>query len=97
MYNPQKPTKWGLRLYVIADSTIRYVCGLVPYYGSTTTKQLIQAEFIFTSRIVLELISKVQDIRNEKVYHLHTDRFYTNIDLPQELFKRKVHLTGTII
>jgi hypothetical protein len=63
MYNPQKPTKWGLRIYVIADTTIRYVCGLDPYYGSTTTKRLMQAEIIFTSRIVLEIISKVQDIR----------------------------------
>jgi hypothetical protein len=53
-------------------------------------------ELIFTSRIILELISKVQNVTHEKGYHLYTDRFYTNLDLAQELLKRKVHLTGTI-
>lgn len=32
MYNPQKPTKWGLRLYVLADSTNGYVSVIIPYY-----------------------------------------------------------------
>jgi hypothetical protein len=66
MYNPQKPMKWGLYIYVIAESTNRYVCGLVPYYGSTTTKSLIDPELTFTSRIVLELISEVQNITHKK-------------------------------
>jgi hypothetical protein len=95
MYNPQKPTKWGLCIYVIADSTNGYVCGLIPYYGSITTKSLMHPE-LFTSRIVVELISKVQNVTHEKGYHLYTDKFYTNLDLARELLKRKVHLTGTI-
>jgi hypothetical protein len=39
IYNPQKLTKGGLRIYVIADSTNGYVFGLIPCYGSTTTKK----------------------------------------------------------
>lgn len=97
MYNPQKPTKWGLRIYVIADSTNGYVCGLIPYYGSVTTKSLIHPELTFTSRIVLQLINKVQSVTNEKGYHLYTDRFYTNLDLARELLQANVHLTGTIM
>jgi hypothetical protein len=96
MYNPQKPTKWGLCIYVIADSTNGYVYVLIPYYGSITTKCLMHPELTFTSRIVLELISKVQNVTHEKGYHLYTDRFYTNLDLARELMKRKVHLTGTV-
>jgi hypothetical protein len=33
MCYPQKPTKWGLCRCVIGDSTNRYVCGPIPYYG----------------------------------------------------------------
>jgi hypothetical protein len=36
-YNAQKSTKWGLRIYVIADSSNVYISGLIPYDGSTTT------------------------------------------------------------
>jgi hypothetical protein len=96
MYNPQKPTKWGLHIYVIADSTDGYICGLIPYNGSITTKCLMHPELTFTSRIILELISKVQNVTHEKGYHLYTDRFYINLDLAQELLKRKVNLTGTV-
>jgi hypothetical protein len=68
---------------------------LIPYYGSITTKSLMHPELTFTSIIVLEFISKVQNITYEKGYHLYTGRFYINLDLAWELLKRKVHLTGT--
>jgi hypothetical protein len=96
MYNPQKPTKWGLRMYVIADSTNGYVCGLIPCNGSITKKSLMHPELKFTSIIILEIISKVQNVTHEKGYHLFTDRFYTNLDLARELLKRKVLLIGTV-
>ena len=31
MYNPAKPTKWGLRVYVIADCDTNYICNFEPY------------------------------------------------------------------
>jgi hypothetical protein len=82
MCNPQKPTKWGLHIYVIADSKNGYVCGLIPYHGSTTTRttNLVHPELTFTSRIFLELISKVKNIAHENGYDRYTDRFHTNLD-----------------
>jgi len=44
MYNPQKPTKWGLRVYTIADSTTGYIAGFVPYFGKPTTESLVRPE-----------------------------------------------------
>lgn len=36
-YNPQKPTKWGIRIYVLADANIGYIQTILPlwqfYYG----------------------------------------------------------------
>jgi hypothetical protein len=81
IYNPQKPTKCGLLVYVIADSTNGYVFGLIPCYGSTATKSLMHPVLTFTSRISLELINKIQNITHEKRYNLYTERFYANLDL----------------
>jgi len=33
MYNPQKPTKWGLHVYTLADSATGYIVTFEPYYG----------------------------------------------------------------
>jgi hypothetical protein len=54
---------------------------LIPCYGSTTTKSSMHPELTFTSRIAVELISKIQNIRHEQIYHLCTERFYNNLDL----------------
>ena len=77
MYNPQKPSKWGLRVYVLAESLHGYICTFVPYYGKLTTDELDRAELPFTSRIVLTLCWELLTKANGSGYHLYTDRFYT--------------------
>jgi hypothetical protein len=60
-YNPKKPTKWGLGLFVLADSEIGYVNSIIPYYGKVTGDicNLPYPEKSFTRRIVLSLITRV--------------------------------------
>src|ERR1044072_8073647 len=41
-YNPQKPTKWGLRVYVLADCPTSNICVFQPYYGKDTTVVLVR-------------------------------------------------------
>ena len=40
-YNPQNPTKWGIRIYVLADANIGYIQTILPY-DSFTTKKLVR-------------------------------------------------------
>lgn len=97
-YNPKKPTKWGLRVYVLADSESSYIYSFVPYYGKITTDNLIRPDLPFTSRIVLELYKNLQNsIPEAKGYHIFTDRFYTSPTLAEELLKVGCFLTGTIM
>jgi len=42
MYNPQKPTKWGLRVYVLAESATGYISAYEPYFGRETTESLVK-------------------------------------------------------
>jgi hypothetical protein len=32
-FNPKKPTKWGFRVYVLADSVTLDITCIEPYYG----------------------------------------------------------------
>ncbi|UYV73032.1 hypothetical protein LAZ67_10001604, partial [Cordylochernes scorpioides] len=81
-YNPQKPRKWGLRVYFAAKSKL---------------DSLIQPDLSFTSRIVLSLFKNIRiKYPDLKGMHIYTDRFYTNAPLAQELSLFKCHLTGTI-
>ncbi|UYV82822.1 hypothetical protein LAZ67_22000975 [Cordylochernes scorpioides] len=85
-YNPQKPRKWGLRVYVAAESKLGYIYSFIPYYGKLTTNYLIRLDLPFTSRIVLSLFKNIRiKYPDLKGLHIYTDRFYTNAPLAQEL------------
>ncbi|CAK9810345.1 PiggyBac transposable element-derived protein 4 [Anthophora quadrimaculata] len=97
-YNPNKPTRWGIRLYTIADSNTGYICGILPCYGALTTKQLIRPDLPVSTRIPLHLYKMLLDkIPGAQGHHMYTDRYYTSYTLAQELRKMKCHLTGTIL
>ncbi|XP_068250291.1 piggyBac transposable element-derived protein 4-like [Palaemon carinicauda] len=96
MYNPMKPTKWGLKVFDIACSITGYVLALIPYYGKATTDILGNANHKFNTRIILELVDMVIKSTKSSGYHVFTDRLYTNLQLSKELLLRKIHLTKTI-
>ena len=58
-YNPQKPTKWGLCVFVLAECKTGYILGFQPYFGKQTTENLPWPDQPFTSRIVLHLVHQV--------------------------------------
>ncbi|XP_071054999.1 piggyBac transposable element-derived protein 4-like [Onthophagus taurus] len=60
-YNPKKPTKWGIRIYVMADANTGYVYSILPYYGSLTSEDLVRPDLPVTTRIVLHLCQKLLD------------------------------------
>jgi len=96
-YNPQKPTKWGIRVYTVADSETAFICGFVPYFGKPTTDSLVRPDIPFKTRIVLHLIQKIQYDCPAEGRHAYTDRFCTSLDLASESLTMKTHTTGTIV
>src|ERR1044072_2542433 len=95
-YNPQKPTKWGLRVYVLADSSTSYICAFQPYYRKDTPAVLVRPDLQATSRIVVHLCEKLLQKSTGSGYHQYTDRFYTGYALALELLNMNIHLTGTV-
>jgi hypothetical protein len=55
--NSKKPTKWGMKLYVLEDFTTRYICTVLPHYGKPTTDELERPDSPFSSRIILCITS----------------------------------------
>jgi hypothetical protein len=97
MYNPKKPTKWGIRIYVLAESLTGYVSVFEPYYGSQTTDSLIRPDMPFSSRIVLHLVDELLKSTNGRGFHVYTDRFYSSYHLAKELLGVGIHTTGTLM
>uniref|UniRef100_A0A1B6MI17 PiggyBac transposable element-derived protein domain-containing protein n=1 Tax=Graphocephala atropunctata TaxID=36148 RepID=A0A1B6MI17_9HEMI len=98
VYNKDKPIKWGIKVFVLSESSTGYICAIEPYFGKITTDRLDRPDLGVTSRIVLHLVNKLkQSYGNIEGLHVFTDRWYTNMDLAAELLEWKVYLTGTIM
>ena len=95
-YNPQKPTKWGIRIYVLSECDTGYICSFQPYFGKPTTDSLPWPDQPFTTRIVLHLVDQVAAKAQGSGYHVYTDRFYTSMPLARKLQDHQMHLTGTV-
>ena len=95
-YNPQKPTKWGLHVFLLSDSDNGYISCFEPYFGKTTTESLPSSDKPFTTRIVLHLVDQLLNKTFGVGYHVYADKYYTSVLLAKELLQRQVYLTGTI-
>lgn len=98
VYNKDKPTKWGIKVFVASESKTGYICALEPYLGKGTTDNMVRPDLGVTSRVVLQLVQKLKDAYGDiEGMHIFTDRYYTNMDVAHALLEMKVHLTGTIM
>ena len=84
-YNPQKPTKWGLRVFVLSDSDNELISCFEPYFGKTSTESLPLSDKPFTTRIVSHLIDQLLNKTSGVGYHVNTYRYYTSVLLAKQL------------
>ena len=87
-YMRDKPTKWGIKVWVLADATNGYVSRLQIYTGRTNS---VSAKGL-SSRVVLELIRGLED----RHYTLYMDNFYSSPMLFLLLYEMEVNAVGTV-
>ena len=68
---PKKPTKWGMKAWVLADSTNGYVYNWKLYTGKETNNTVEKG---LAHRVVLELL---QDLVGN-TYEVYVSNFYTS-------------------
>ena len=70
---PMKPTKWGIKVWVMADAGTGYYCRLQIYIG----KEGNDVEKGLASRVVNDLMEDYQGLGHQ----LYVDNFYTSPQL----------------
>ena len=88
-YMKDKPTKWGIKVFVLADARNGYTVRLQVYTGKNS--QLASNETGLCSRVVLQLLSGLES-KSPKVYR---DNYYTSPGLFLALYKKGINACGT--
>lgn len=88
-YIKDKPTKWGLKLWVLADSSNGYTVDFNIYIGKG-------AQQVGANGLGYDVVMRLMQPFFNQGYHLYIDNFYTSSVLVKDLFQEGVAVTGTI-
>ncbi|XP_069169874.1 piggyBac transposable element-derived protein 4-like [Procambarus clarkii] len=82
VYNPNKPDKYGVKLYMLAESTTGYIYGFDVYSGIGKT--------------IMETVTRLMRPLVNKGHHLYMDNYYNSVSLTEKLRELGVYTCGTI-
>ena len=91
-----KPTKWGLKAFVLADSITGYIVNIIPYTGQETKEIYLSQcnpDLPLYAQVVVALVDKYLG----KQHHLYADRFYSSVPLVDELERQGTRYIGTLV
>lgn len=89
-YIKDKPTKWGIKLWVLADSSNGYTVDFNVYIGRAAAGE------VSAHGLGYDVVVKLMQPYFNQGYHLYIDNFYTSTALVKYLFQQGVPTTGTI-
>ena len=89
-YIKDKPTKWGIKLWVLADSSNGYTIDFNVYIGKAAEGA------VSVNGLGYDVVIKLMRPLFNQGYHLYIDNFYTSAVLVKDLFRQGVATTGTI-
>lgn len=88
-YAPDKPEKWGIKMWKLCDSTgFMYRCDI--YTGASENKD---SESSTVAKVVKSL---VKPLSGPQPYHLYFDNLYTSVPLAHWLYDHSIYVTGTL-
>ena len=90
-YMPNKPTKWGIKCFTLADSANGYMLNVLVYTGRYTLEDAGNESLPQPARVVLHLAEPYLGCG----HHMFTDRYYTSLPLAQTLHSLQTGFTGT--
>lgn len=88
VYIPNKPGKYGIKIWIVADSQTNYCSNLQVYTGRNGPRREVGQ----ASRVVLELT----DYLTNSGRHLTGDNFFSSVPLVHALLGRNITYNGTL-
>jgi hypothetical protein len=85
-----KPTKWGIKLWVLADSLNGYTCDFEVYIGKNDTNPPTENGLGYD--VVMRLVRRLLN----QGYRVFFDNFYTSVKLVKDLFQNGTPSCGTV-
>ena len=89
-YIKDKPTKWGIKLWVLADSSNGCTIDFDIYIGREAGR------VVSAHGLGFDVVMKLMQPCLNQGYHLFVDNFYTSVHLFKTLFTQGVPPTHTI-
>lgn len=87
-YPEKKPTKWGVKVWVLEDSSNKYIINFDIYIGRHAK------EAVSSSGLGYDVVMKLMQPFFNQGYHLYIDDFFTSHLLLKDLFEQGVYATG---
>ncbi len=94
-YCPLKPTKWGLKSFVLADSETGFVLDIIPYTGAETKDIFLSAcdlHLPMLAQVVLDVSQKYLGYG----HHIYADRLYSSVPLVNAIESQLTCFIGTV-
>ena len=89
-YMKGKPTKWGIKLWALADSSNGYTVDFNVYIGK------VGDGAVGENGLAYDVVMRLMQPFLNQGYHLYIDNFYISSVLVKHLFEQGVPTTGTI-
>ncbi|XP_020603908.1 piggyBac transposable element-derived protein 4-like [Orbicella faveolata] len=90
-YIKDKPIKYGIKFWVLADSSTAYVVDFNIYSGKAAGRE------ISAHGLGYDVVRKLMGDYENQGYHLYVDNFYSSMTLAKHLFQQGILFTGTIL
>lgn len=88
-YMPQKPDKFGLKFWLLADKKTKFVLNAFPYLGADDHRP---PNTDLASYVVMRLMAPYYKVG----HNVTCDNFFTSVHLAENLKKEKTSIVGTI-
>ncbi|XP_052245700.1 piggyBac transposable element-derived protein 4-like [Dreissena polymorpha] len=109
VYNPQKPNKFGMKLFELCEASSGYCVGIDIYHGNTDCATYVETledetedghvtshyiDITQTSKIVLGMMARTGTLT--KGHHVYMDNYYTSPELYDVLSSYDTYACGTV-
>ena len=86
---PNKPDKWRIKVWSIADSKTGYYLKGSVYLGK---REIVNKEFLLGEQVVLNITEDFEGVND----HVYFDNFFTSVNLMKILLEKKIYACGTL-